>query len=383
MNKYKLNQNIRRAFFIYVLLFVILFLYVANFLFFEKDKHINNNLNPRVYLKNEDFERGDFYSSDGVLLTNRNERPQLLYDDVYWHIVGNVKNPSTNLEEKLGLKLLEADDMFIQSYENDISDKKIKGNSFQLSINHELQIYINNMLENKNGSITVLEPETNKVVAMDSSPSTYNIQEYEDVVDDVFINKNTTRLYKSIDINKLLTKISFIQNNENYINEAVSKNELVKTLDSFLFDELLHTPLNISKPLINEMGEVEMTPIHMALILSSIVNNGDLLQPQILDYKLNYKKEVIKKYVKKFHSKPFDTIVAEDLKNSLLINKDGYSTITLNFKTVDDENISDVFVGYFNDDKKSLIMTIVYEDIAKEYDLYNDAKKIFEFYKKQ
>lgn len=54
-------------------------------------------------------------------------------------------------------------------------------------------------------------------------------------------------------------------------------------------------------------GETLVTPMHMALITSAIVNNGTLMRPYVIDHTENYRGVT----VKKFNSLPYGTLLSE------------------------------------------------------------------------
>ncbi len=440
MNKDKLNKNIRRAFFIYVIFFTILFLHLLNFSFSTSKNVVNSHLNPRTYTVKDNIERGDFYSSEMIKLTERKNTDEYLYSELYSHILGFSEEKNTNLEICYGLELQKVSNRLKQSLNADIKEEDQKGNSVQLSINHKLQEKVHSLLSDKIGTIVVLDAKSNKFLAMDSSP-TFNpnkIEEDNSYIDDNFLNRATYSLYESSQIPKIITALTFINTYENYdtytytCNGTITKNgvtincvdnvahgtqtlsealenscttffveisdyfeqkDIEKTYKDFLFNHSFDFEFEIAPSTLKEIenteeyfktlvgiNKVEITPLHMSLIFSSIENNGNFFLPTFKKSTLDNNNNIIKTTKTKTYKKSYSDESFGVLKEILTTNMANYSLTSLNSENYSNDETTKVFTGVFNENENPIVITIIYENDSSDSSAYNDALTIFDYY---
>ncbi len=440
MKKVKLNKNIRRAFFIYVILFTILFLYIARFMFIKNDEVIHSSLNPRVNTTSPYIERGDFYSSDLTKLTNRNSYNQYLFNDIYAHIIGYNDDIATNLEATMGLQLLKPENKLTQSLNTINSNNKLKGNSVVLTINNDLQNYINLLLKDKTGSILVLDTSKNKVLAMDSSPS-FNPNDITLAEEEsAFFNRVTQGFYTPSSFFKIVSALTFMKNYEDFntytyectgeitkndvtipcinntahgvlnLNEALTHScnsffvsttdfykpkDLINTSQDLWFNKTIFNPLNIKESNILEINNdeefylsaigksnINVTPTHLSMLYSSMLNNGNFTNPTIIKGLINYKNENSKEVSPNILSQIFtndEILVLNNFFNEYSFN-DNIKFYGKDEYTIINESLSqDIFIGHIPKENTNILVTILYENTENNNVAIKDAKKIFEY----
>ncbi|MFV0441331.1 MAG: penicillin-binding transpeptidase domain-containing protein [Lachnospirales bacterium] len=359
MNKVKLNKNIRIAFCLYVVLFVVLVGYILKLTFIDSKTIANTPNNPRVALTKDDVERGDFYSSDDVILTNRGSENVYLYNEMYAHIIGYNKQGVgvSNLEAWQGLTLGKLSREFIQSVKSFLNDEDLKGNSIKLTVDHDLQSLITQLIQGKTGTIIVSDPTTNKILASTSSPNfnpnNVTSAEVSNSENKQFINRATQGLYAPASTFKMVSTLAFIRNYPDYANythvcegtierggevischgnkvhgevglkdaltyscntffislsDVITADELEETAESLYFNNEYTTDFGVIKSVMPDLendyefynaligqGDVLVSPMHLAVIYSAIANNGTAMQPLIFDEIISYRGDVVQK----------------------------------------------------------------------------------------
>lgn len=140
-------------------------------------------------------------------------------------------------------------------------------------------------------------------------------------------------------------------------------------------------------------GETRVTPIHMAMMISAIANQGVLMQPYMVEYIENYQGTVIEKIQPQKYGKLIKSSEAEILKNYMRevvingtaseLNSNLYTaygkTGTAQIDSGGKEN--SWFVGFAEKDGKKIAVAIVFEEVnpGQKYGV-NAAKQIFDEY---
>jgi penicillin-binding protein A len=220
------------------------------------------------------------------------------------------------------------------------------GNDITLTIDHVLQEKAYELLEGKSGSIVLMSPETGEVYAMASNPS-FNpsalAQEWNDIVEDEnspLLNRATMGLYAPGSIFKLITATGIIEELDpeetynctgsitidgytlrNYnsvahgeinLETAIEKScntyfaskglelgedKLKELASRYMLNTKIPFDLNTTASRFTKenmtkseigatsigQGKTLVTPLNMALMVSAIANNGEMVKPIIVD----------------------------------------------------------------------------------------------------
>jgi len=122
-------------------------------------------------------------------------------------------------------------------------------------------------------------------------------------------------------------------------------------------------------------GETQITPLHNALIMSSIANGGVMMKPYLIDHTENVAGSVVRSY----SSETAETVMTSDEAKKLqelLLSTGAYGTASYKFKnyrhkivgktgTAEYDNEGHVhswFVGYSNPEDPDIVVSVVIED---------------------
>ena len=198
--------------------------------------------------------------------------------------------------------------------------------------------------------------------------------------------------------------------NSSFINLGLTldKDNFQNTCEELLFNNYLSVDFsyNKSKLNINEntsdfmmaqtvmgQGETLVTPLHMAMIISSIANDGVLMKPYMVKYVENYQGKVIKETDNEKYGSFFTEDECEVLKKYLRevvlsgtaseLNIEQYTvygkTGTAQIDSGDNEN--SWFIGYGEKDGEKLVVAVVFEEVkpGSKYGVLA-AKQLFDEY---
>lgn len=217
-----------------------------------------------------------------------------------------------------------------------------RGNNIVLTIDIRLEEYISNLLGNNKGSVVLMNPKTGEILATVSSPS-FNPNNMSGVETDDLIDRSVQGLYPPGSIFKVVTAASALENVEGigdwnfdctgnlaigdkeiscYGGKPHGELDLARAMilscngafaelgnkigwqalletgqkfgfnKNFLFADLKinDSKLNLSKGISDldlgwtaiGQGKTLVTPMHMAMIASSIANDGVMMEPKLL-----------------------------------------------------------------------------------------------------
>ena len=176
-----MNQAIRNTWIAVMVLFV-LCLGALSYVQFFAAKDLNANpLNNRQLFRDFDLPRGAILVDGKPIAesvpTDGQFKYQRVYTDpeLYSHLTGfySLANGSTQLESVMNPELTgKSQDQFFDRLVNLFSGKENEGASVELTIDHELQKFVYDLIpEGTRGSIIVSEPKTGNILAMASKPS--------------------------------------------------------------------------------------------------------------------------------------------------------------------------------------------------------------------
>ena len=365
----KNNNEIMLMLYLFVGLFVLCIGYFSVYLIKDSATVINSAYNKRAKLLSETIYRGSILASDGTRLAysadngDGTETRVYPYGDMYTHVVGRFDNTKTGLEASQDFTMLTSSIHLFETVYNQLTNTKSKGNDIITTLDPKLQKIAYDALGRRRGAIVVMEPSTGKILAMVSKPS-YDpntvLENWDVLVEDkkeesALLNRATQGLYPPGSTFKIITLLSFIQQNPGYEDYTYQckgqvdydesaihcyKNKVHGTEDlkkafanscNTAFSNI-GTLLDISsyRSLCNQMlfnselpvdfaykkssfvldskssemeitqtsigqGKTLMTPLHGAMIVSAIANGGNVMVPYLVSEVQNYHGNVISK----------------------------------------------------------------------------------------
>ncbi|WP_415917504.1 peptidoglycan D,D-transpeptidase FtsI family protein [Xylanivirga thermophila] len=253
-----------------------------------------------------------------------------------------------------------------------------RGNDVVLTIDWRLQKYISQAMGNQKGSVVVLDTNTGEILAMVSKPS-FDPNDMSTVKNDALVERAVQGLYPPGSIFKVITEAAAIQNIEGIsdrvfdckgtikiddqeipcynkkvhgqlkIEDAISvscnttfaqigvevgRQALLKTANNFGFNkDFLFPDLKVSKsqlPLYKNLsngelawhaigqGKTLVTPLHMAMVASSIANDGTMMEPKLLYKVIGRNGRVQKKVRPREYLKPLTPENAQLIKSGMI-----------------------------------------------------------------
>ncbi len=288
----------------------------------------------------------------------------------------------TGLELKYNNDLLDISvNQAINEFKNMVSEKSI-GNDLQLTIDHGLQEKARNLLDGKKGSVIAMNPSTGEVYAMVSLPDfdADNLRNDWKTISEnpesPLLNRATQGLYQPGSIFKLIPAIALIEDESidktyNCVGKTVidgytirdynekghgeislpqalalscntyfaeksiliGKDKMGEVAERFKINKSIDfdLPLKTSKfPYKDSIGEteiaaaaigqgkVEVTPLNMLLIASTIANDGEMSKPKIAKSIMTADGEVKRTIDPIIIDRPIDRITANRLKENMV-----------------------------------------------------------------
>lgn len=325
-------------------------------------------------------------------------RRKYSYGRYFSHIIGySSKNlGSSGLEAFYNKELMSSSDA-IETLKSKINDYYINGNSIKLTLDRTLQAYAADQLGGKMGAVVAMRPDTGEILAMVSKPdfNPSNIQsDWENLIDDKsspLLNRATEGLYPPGSIFKLFVASSILKNglgdkeiectgevnvdgyvikdyggeahgniglhdaimyscNSYFIKQGLSfnGNDLYNEALKFRFNRGIPSDLKISQsvfPNKNDgksvaeqsigQGEVLMTPLHAALMVSTIANKGIMMQPYAVQSIEDSTGKTVKEFKPKQIAQVMDEKTASKLKDMMVdVVKSGTGVKAKTSKTV-------------------------------------------------
>lgn len=341
------NKSIIRVLIAISLLFLALVTYLLWFNMFRAKDVYTNSYNKRQWESEQQVQRGEIYSQDGVLLAETEidgdarirKYPK---GRLYSHIIGYC----SQVYGKTQLEMSHDDDLIGKGTISLTLNEIKHGNNLNLTINDELQEYAYEQLDGRDGAIVAMEPTTGQILAMvslpDFNPETIE-KDWPSMMEDEnspFLARATQGLYPPGSTYKIVTAAGVYDNGMttetfddeglfkkddvtvyNYNKESfgkldiktafeVSSNYVFCTLGyemgadavkaeaekfgvnkSFDFD----IPVSQSQIQYKKMTDLDgalvsigqgglvMTPLHVAMMASAVANNGKMMKPYLVE----------------------------------------------------------------------------------------------------
>ena len=223
-----LKKNIRRVFWLYFAMFLMVVVYLGKFILVDSADIINSTYNPRLNRNDFSIKRGFIYDADGNVLAesveNGGEYKRVFnYGERYAHTVGFIYNTKAGVEAKYNFTLNKLDLGIYQRFRNLIDKTPLQGDNVHLTLDFDLQEAAYNALGDNKGGVVVMEPDTGRILVMVSSGA-YNPNEiadnWEKLRDDEknspLLNRATQGLYPPGSIFKVITADAIMENMADY-----------------------------------------------------------------------------------------------------------------------------------------------------------------------
>lgn len=221
-----MRSNIKKVFWFYFILFLCMIIYLLNFTLVKSKSIIGNSYNPRVTkMNNKNIVRGDILDKNGeILAKTENEKRIYPYENLFSHIIGFNSNGKSGIEVKYNFDLQNLNNEIAQRLEKEKNpDYILKGNSLVLTIDKNLQQFVYEKLNNRKGSVVVMNSKTGEILSMVSYPD-FNPQTISENIESLnsdnentpLLNRATQGLYPPASIFKIITAIAFMEENPNW-----------------------------------------------------------------------------------------------------------------------------------------------------------------------
>ncbi len=233
---------------------------------------------------------------------------------------------------------------------------------------------------------------------------TYTCKGYE-TFGDIKIECFDKKAHGNLNLEKALAVScnSFFAN----LSNLITPEQLAETANKALFNNSLNFTLEYNKSSftlnntspIDEIiqtyigqGKTLVTPLHIALIGSSIANNGIMMTPYIVESKLDYKGNVIDKNLPKKLTNAFSIETAQTIKNMLekvvtegTGKKAKLDNISISAKTgtaqVDSQKDHTWFLGMAPTENPNIVVSIIFENSGENSNIVEVARDIIDFAK--
>ncbi len=201
--------------------------YLCFFMIFRKETIVSNPYNAtRQAILESRVVRGTIEAEDGTRIAytandeNGNEVRVYPYRNLFAHVIGYNTNGRLGIEYSENYYLVQTHDSISDKIQNDLNNRKNKGDTVTTSLNVELQKAAYNALGVYRGAIIVTEPSTGKILAMVSKPD-FDPNEIKNIWDEaindeestIFLNRALNGQYAPGSTFKIFTTIEYLTEN--------------------------------------------------------------------------------------------------------------------------------------------------------------------------
>ena len=387
-----------------VIIFICMFAYIIVFMVRDSRTFIANSYNGRQSLYAEKIKKGSIISSDGNVLAETltdddgNEYRNYPYSNVFAHVVGYDSNGQAGLEMSSAYYLLTSNQNIITQTYNKLRNEKSLGNNVISTLNTTLQSTAYDALGYNDGAVVVMEPDTGKILAMVSKPdfdpnyidSVIEDSQDSDIFDGVQIHCSDYAVHGTVDLADSLAKscnTSFAN-----IGMKLNKQSYKDLCEKFLFNKDLpydgyyrksvfelnatSDDSEIPQTAIGQ-GDTLITPLHSAMIMSTIANGGVMMSPYLIDRIETCDGNLVKTFKPNTYGKIISASDARLLKD-LMLGVTSYGTAsdafadcsyTIAGKTGtaefnDNMDSHSWFVGFSNVDDPDIVVCVIVENAS-------------------
>ena len=387
LSKSTLNKRLLFVMIFFVLLFMGLALYLVYFELFKSKTIASHENNRRLWVNEDNIDRGDIYDRNGNLLVYSEENADGSKNRIYNY--GRISSTvtgynsktygKTGVEKSFNKQLLNLSDGSISNFRKLVVNDDT-GNDLHLTLDQNIQNLTYNYMSSYVGSAVVMNPKTGEILAMVSNP-TFDPNtvdsDWENLIannNGPLVNRATSGLYRPGSTFKIVTANAILESkiDQNY-NDTGS--ELIQNFEIKNFGDMVYGPLDLRSAFINssntyfaaktnEMGKEKMmqmtdkymfnktypfdlekydsiipykelnqadlamtgfgygksqvTPLHMAMVTSTIANGGLMMQPRLVDSIANKDGDTIFKSKEKLLSDVTGGVKANTLRDYMV-----------------------------------------------------------------
>lgn len=238
---------------------------------FIRDYKVKNSLNLLGYVGKINYQyknkEPDYYESKDIVGLTGIEK---YYEDVlrgkkgvrYW-----TKNRKGSI---------------INFYKTNIN-KAVRGNNLFLTIDWDLQIYMEKIMHKKKGGIVIINPNNGEILSLVSSPR----------VDPSFLENYNKEIFKKIKKNTI---------DNPFFDRAIQNLYPERNIYIPFFKKVVFYEKNFKKKYnIIYMEKISITPLKLANLMACVINKGFYYKPHLIKYINNIKNTYNYPYVKLEH----------------------------------------------------------------------------------
>jgi len=214
----EMKKNIRRVFWLYLAMFLVVVVYLGNLILFESRDMINSTFNPRLNRNNLTIQRGYIFDANGNILAQSMPTDYLYsryfpFGNDFTHTVGFIGITKSGVEARHNFTLDNLDFEIWQRIQRElINGEPLRGDNVHLTLDQPMQRLAAESLRGISGAIVAMNPHTGRIIAMASSPD-FNPNDIGDIWRDLLadtensplLNRSTQGLYPPGSIFKLVT----------------------------------------------------------------------------------------------------------------------------------------------------------------------------------
>lgn len=230
MKRSNRNKEFAVITYMFLILFVLLIVYIAYFMFFRSETVINNSYNARTDSFSQKVIRGSVLSDDGTVLAETQvaddgtETRYYPYGDVFSHVVGYTIYGKSGIESFANFYMLRSHEFALEKLKNELSGQKNNGDNVVTTLDVAVQQAAYDALGNYDGAVVVIQPSTGKIIAMVSKPdfdpntlsADWDSITSDDSDESVLLNRATQGLYPPGSIFKVFTTVEYLRENSDY-----------------------------------------------------------------------------------------------------------------------------------------------------------------------
>lgn len=363
LEKTTMNTRIISVMVFFIIIFLFIVIYLVYFQLFKAENLANNDHNKRNWVDENAIVRGNIYDTNGKLLVysekDENGNNKRIYNfgkvDSSFTGFNSVQYGKSGLEKTYNKELLNLSDAPISKFRGMV-EKTGVGNNLNLTINQDIQDIAYKYLEDRTGSIVVMNPKTGEVLAMVSNPSfdpnTLD-QDWDQLIQNnegPLLNRVSQGIYRPGSTFKIITTAAILDSGidqayndtgketiqgydiKNFDNQVfgplnlrsafissvntyfaakvdkIGKDAFKEEAEKFMFNKKYDFDLDIVKSKIpfDELnqadlamtgfgyGKTQVTPLHMAMVTSAIANDGKMMEPILVKSVMNKDGKTVK-----------------------------------------------------------------------------------------
>jgi len=257
----EMKKNIRRVFWLYFAMFIVVVVYLAHLILIGSADMINSSFNPRLNRHDATIRRGYIFDANGEVLAQSipyygQFRRVFPFGSDFAHTVGFIGVTKSGVEARYNFNLDNLDFEIIQRVQREfINGEPLRGDNAHLTLERDMQRLAAESLQGMRGAIVAMEPSTGRIIAMASTPGfnpNYAGDDWRDLIADTenspLLNRAAQGLYPPGSVFKLVTADAIMNHMPNYTDFYIHCHGTTAFGDVNLqcFNQTAHGRVNIS-----------------------------------------------------------------------------------------------------------------------------------------